>query len=193
MDVGFKLQGDGGFCHIYYDEFSDKFYAFGLYGDSPFTKVASIYEGLYIREFDSTGKPTMSFQQDVPKTLYDQAYFRLHASPGSRHIKLKPTSNGVLNFSILWNPRSDGEYVFAISPEGKYLGHVEHDKIKSNQRRVVFTGDNTPSSVSKFVTSNKLEKNKNATYSSFPSGTGEVLLVSDQKKKTIDVYYFKNN
>ena len=121
LEAGFELEGDGGFGQIYYDEFSDKFYAFGLYGDSPFTKVASIYQGLYIRGFDSTGKPTMSFQQDVPKTLFDQGYFRLHASPGSRHIKLKPTSNGVLNFSILWNPRSDGEYVLAISPEGKYL------------------------------------------------------------------------
>ncbi len=193
LDFSFELEGDGGFGQIYYDESSDKFYAFGLYGDSPFTKVASIYQGLYIRGFDSTGKPTMSFQQEVPKTLSEQGYFRLHAAPGSRRIKLRAINTGILNFSIRWNPRSQGEYILAISPEGKFLGYVEYDNISSNRERVVFSGNNEASPASKFVESNKLDKGKNTTYSSFPSGGGEILIVSDMKKKIIDVHYFNGN
>jgi hypothetical protein len=193
LEAGYKLQGTGGFCQIYYDESSDKFYAFGLYGASPFTKIGSIYEGLYIKGFDSAGKPTMSFQEDVPKKLSDQGYFRLHASPGSRQIKLKTISNGILNFSIRWNPRSDGEYVLAVSTEGKLLGYVEHDKISSNQRKITFSGPNQATQRSKYVDSNQLEKRKNTTYTFFPSGGGEILIVSELKKDIIDIYYFKGN
>jgi hypothetical protein len=193
LDFSFELEGDGGFGQIYYDESSDKFYAFGLYGDSPFTKVACIYEGLYIRGFDSAGKPVMSFQQEVPKTLSEQGYFRLHAAPGSRRIKLRTLNTGILNFSIRWNPRSQGEYILAISPEGKFLGYIEHDNISSNRERVIFSGNNEASPVSKFVASNKLDKGKNTTYTFFPSGGGEILIVSELKKDIIDIYYFKGN
>lgn len=190
---GFHLTGSGGFVTPYYDERSNTFYLFGLYGSKPFTSVASVYEGFYVKRFDASGKLIMSYQSEVPKKLLGEDYFTMHASPGSRRITLKPLGNGTLNFSLLWNSVTGGKYIFALSADGSALGYLDCEGLQSNNRSVIYAGTGNPVKSAEYVIANQLDKGKNISYEYFFIPSGELLLINDTKKKNMDILLFKSN
>lgn len=177
----------GGFAFIQFDALNNNFYIYGLTGPKPFKKVGPVYDGFFVAKYDSESNPLWKLQQPASEKLMNEGAFRVHALPSDRDIALKILPGNKLNFSIHFY---DKLFEYEISSEGKLLG------ARDKGDALELTG-NMFSLTEKLKSEEFIKKSKAASksrmvdFTNAITSTGELVLKTDFKESTFDLYYFK--
>lgn len=105
------LLSNGAFAQVYFDERTENFYVYGLFGPKPYYSIGSVYEGFYVFKYNLQGKMVWELVETGGEDLLEESYFKVHAMPGHRTINLQEVSPDVLNFSISF---AQTRYFYAI-------------------------------------------------------------------------------
>ena len=183
-EYGHSPVGQGGFSHLYYDEQSNDFFVFGLLGEKPFTKVASVYNGYYVKRFKADGNLLWTVEDTAPAELLSNSYFKIHASPGSRQTDLNILGDETINLNFKL-PGNRQKISIGLSPTGDKLGYIaDADEFVEKGRA---------NESIQFLANRKSAKHRNEFYNLIALPKVSIVLVYDVKKHILDVYSFMSN
>ncbi len=179
---------NGSFGYIRMDQANGHFYVYGLSGPKPFKSIASVYNGFYVAQYDLLGKQLWKTEQPASKALLDESFFRIHGTPAERDITLKILPGGKSIFSIHFKKEL---FEFELSAEGKVIG-TQHQTDVLALTGNIFSDSEKLKSESFIQKNEATKKDKQIFYINALTTSGEIVVRSDIKDSTFDLYYFKN-
>ena len=177
----------GAFGFVLFDVMNNNFYLYGLTGPKPHQRVGPVYDGFYIAKYDEQGSQLWNLQYAAPKKLMEEGTFRVHGLPSDRDIALKVLPNEKLNFSIHFK---DKLFEFEIGADGNMQGMRDREGVLDLTGYLFSTKEKLKSE--EFIKRNEAgKKSKTISYTNAINSSGEIVIKTDSKESTFDLYYFK--
>jgi hypothetical protein len=179
--VSAKPRSNGFFSHLLYDQVSNYFYAYGLFGTKP-----NVYEGFYIFKFDTKGNKVWELVEMGSKQLLGESHFKSFGTDARRNVKLTVLPNEILNLSISFR---DTRYFYEIA-NGKVSGtdRLQGFPAYDNSKAYYFT-TSPPLKSQEHIKSQKQFENRSQRPHQLVNSSIEVLII--ESKKTSEIRTFK--
>lgn len=178
------LLSNGAFAHVYFDEQSEHFYVYGLFGPKPYYSIGSVYEGFYVFKYNIQGKMVWELVEEAGSDLLDDSYFKVHAMPGHRTLDLQAITPELLNFSISFGQT---RYFYAIA-DGKVTATKKFQGSAAFTNTSDFLLSPTHSAAEDFLQKKGVFEKRNYTVRRVVNATHEIVFV-EHKNKT-EIYSF---
>ena len=176
------------YSDVVFNEVTETFYVYGLFGPAKMRRMASEYMGYYIFQYDIKGALKSKLQHPASKQLLDESYFRIHAMPGYRDISLNVLPDRTLNFTIHFK---DIIYTIVIDKDRNTVRTIrreDHDMLGEN-----LFWSLAPSKADSYlekVGAMDTKKKNRLSYAEFVSSEGEALL-EITRDNAYKILYFK--
>jgi hypothetical protein len=176
------------FGYLYIDA-TDAIYIYGLTGPKPFKRVGSSYEGFYVYKYDSNGKEIWKLRNEGSKELLETKFYTTHGRPQDRYIGLLLHPDQKLTFSIAVTANLSAKpdmFLFDISQQGQVTGTYSTKDAAGESALVASLTPNAK----EYVKKQPLGKSSAVFASSFPTPSGEVLLMGGKEGK-LNILFFE--
>lgn len=177
------------FAHVYFDEFADSFYIYGLCGPKVWRGLADVYDGFHVKKFDSNGNQVFAFEGDLTSN-FSSDYFRMHATPDHRSITFVPPIRGIVDINV-------NETHLIVSSEGRFIGELGLNKYVMTKTTVNQVSKAVGvDQICKYILEGKFKGTDSNQMMYFYNNVGEILLIWNNTKREplkLDGYFFKRN
>jgi hypothetical protein len=169
------------FSQITYDNVTNSFLVYGLFGDNPFEKIGRIgYSGLYLGSFDMNGQKIWYINHPT-NTLVDNANLRVD----DRYIRLFKTYDAKIGLNVSFK-KIDASFLF--STEGKF---IDSQLLKDAEIDLDNFGRKKDIKLANYL--KPFAKDKNGIIKSIVTPDGEIVIRFSNKEKVFQTIYFKRS